>query len=90
MNKNTVVRHFILPGLMPVFFFAVALSPVDLLGCKTRGLIALSIAFVSGLAGVGAAVMALKGRARREVGSEKWIFTALILTIPVIAMLVLA
>jgi len=90
MNKDTVIRHFILPTIMPVLFFAVALSPVELLGCRTRGLIALSIAFVSGLAGVGAAVMALKGRLKGEAGSEKWILTALILTIPVVALLVLA
>ena len=75
---------------MPVLFFAVALSPVELLGCKTRGLIALTIAFVSGLAGLGAAGMALKGRVKGEAGSEKWILTVLILIIPVVAMLVLA
>jgi hypothetical protein len=74
---------------MPVLFFAVALSPVDLLGYRTRGLIALSIAFVSGLAGLGAADMALKGRVKGEAGSERWILAALILTIPVVSMLVL-
>jgi hypothetical protein len=46
---------------MPVLFFAMALFPVDLLGCRTRGLIAFSIAFANGLAGLGAARMALKG-----------------------------
>ena len=90
MNKDTVLLHFIVPAIMPVLFFAVALSPVDLLGCRTRGLIALSLAFVSGLAGLGAAVMALKGRVKGEAGSERWILTTLILTIPVVAMLVLA
>jgi len=90
MNKDTLIRHFLIPAIMPAIFFSVALSPVDLLGCRTRGLIALLIAFVSGLAGLGAAVMALKGRAKSEAGSEKWILTALILTIPVVAMLVLA
>lgn len=90
MSNNAVVRYFIIPAIMPVLFFAVALSPVDLLGCQTRGLIALSIAFVSGLAGLGAAGMALKGRVKGEAGSERWIFTALILTIPVVAMIVLA
>jgi hypothetical protein len=89
-NKDTVVRHFIVPAIMPVIFFAVALYPVDLLGCRTRGLLALSIAFVSGLAGLGAAGMALKGRVKGEAGSEKWILTTLILTIPVVEMLVLA
>ena len=90
MKKNSVVRYFIIPAIIPVLFFAVALSPVDLLGCKTRGLIALSLAFVSGLAGLATAGMALKGRLKGEPGSEKWILTALILTIPVIAMIVLA
>jgi hypothetical protein len=45
---------------------------------------------MSGLAGLGAAVMALKGRRKGEAGSERWIVTTLILTIPVVAMLVLA
>lgn len=90
LSKDTVIRHFIVPAIMPVLFFAVAFSPVELLGCRTRGLIALSIAFVSGVAGLGAAVMALKGRVKGEAGSETWIFTALIVTIPVVAMFVLA
>ncbi len=90
MNKNTILRHTIVPVIMPVLFFAVALSPVDLLGCRTRGLMAFSIAFVSGLAALGTAGMALKNRVKGEAGSEKWIVTALILTIPVVALLVLA
>ena len=90
MNKDTIILHAIVPAIMPLLFLAVALTPVELLGCKTRGLIALSIALVSGLAGLGTAVMALKGRVKREAGSLRWIVTTLILTIPVVAMLVLA
>jgi hypothetical protein len=90
MNKDTILRHFVAPSIMPVLFFAVALSPVDLLGCRTRGIIALSIALLSGLAGLAAAGMALKGRVKGEAGSEKWILTTLVLTIPVVAMIVLA
>ena len=90
MNKDTIVRHFIFPVIMPVLFFAAGSSPVDLLGCKTRGLIALSIAFLSGLAGLGTAVIALKGNVEGAAGSERWIATTLILAIPVVAMFVLA
>ena len=90
MNKDTIIRHAIVPAIMPLLFLAVALTPVELLGCKTRGLIALSIALVSGLAGLGTAVMALKGRVKGEASSLRWIVTTLILTIPVVAMLVLA
>ncbi len=85
-----LIRHFLIPAIMPVLFFVVAFSPVDLLGCRTRGLIALSLALVSGLAAIGTAVMALKGRVKGEAGSEKWILTTLILAIPVVAMLILA
>lgn len=90
MNEDTAIRHFLVPAIMPVLFFSVALSPVDLLGCRTRGLIAFSLALVSGLAAIGTAVMALKGRVKGEAGSETWILTTLILTIPVVGMLVLA
>ena len=90
MNRDTITRNIIMPALMPVLFFAVALSPVDLLGCRTRGLIASLLALASGLAGVGTGVLALKGRTKNEAGSERWLFTTLILVIPVAALLVLA
>lgn len=85
-----VLRTVVVPAVMPVLFFAVALSPVDLLGCRTRGLIAFSVALVSGLAAIGTAGMALAGRVKGNAGSEKWIVSTLILAIPVAAMLVLA
>ena len=62
LNKETVLHTIVVPAVMPFLFFAVALSPVDLLGCRTRGLIAFSLAFVSGLAAMGTAVVAMKGR----------------------------
>jgi hypothetical protein len=48
-----------------------------------------SIAFVSGLAGLGAVGRVLKCRVKGKAGSERWIIAELILTIPVVAMLVL-
>jgi hypothetical protein len=45
---------------------------------------------MSGLASLGTAIMALKGRVKGEAGSEKWIVTTLILIILIVEMIVLA
>jgi hypothetical protein len=42
-----VIYHVILPAIMPVLFFVIALTPVEVLGCLVRGLIALLIALIS-------------------------------------------
>jgi hypothetical protein len=58
-----IAYHVILPTIMPVLFFVVASTPVEVLGCLVRGLIALAIAFISGLAALGAAIIGAKGGA---------------------------
>jgi hypothetical protein len=85
-----IVYHLILPALMPVLFFVVALTPVEVLGCFMRGLIAMLIALISGLAALGAAIVGAKGRVRHERNRIWWVMSTLILVIPVIAMIILA
>jgi hypothetical protein len=68
----------------------VALSPVELLGCRTRGLIALLISLISGFSAMAAAIMGLKGRIRKNENSIWWIASTLVLTIPVVALLIMA
>jgi hypothetical protein len=83
-------RHVILPSLAPLLFFALAATPVELLGCRTRGLLAVSIALVSVLAGLGAAIMAIKGRLKDDPQSHWWVGSALILASPAVGVLLLA
>jgi ATP/ADP translocase len=89
-----IVYHLILPALMPVLFFVVASTPVEVLGCLVRGLIALLIALISGLAALGAAIIGTKvgskGGTRHDKNSIWWLMSTLILVIPVIAMILLA
>ena len=85
-----IVYHVILPALIPVLFFVVALTPVEVLGCFMRGLIAMLIALISGLAALGAAIVGAKGRVRHERNRIWWVMSTLILVIPVIAMIILA
>jgi hypothetical protein len=85
-----VVYQVIFPAIMPVLFFAVASTPVEVLGCFVRGLIALLIALISGLAALVTVIIGLKGRVRHDKNSIWWVLSTLILVIPVIAMIILA
>ena len=85
-----IVYHLIIPTIMPVLFFVVASTPVEVLGCLVRGLLALLIAFISGLAALVAAIIGAKGRVRHDRNSIWWVTSTLILVIPVIAMIVMA
>jgi hypothetical protein len=89
-----IVYHVIIPAIMPALFFAVALMPIEVLGCLVRGLIALLIALISGLAALAAAIIGAKGGAKGSVRHDKntiwWVTSTLILVIPVIAMIVMA
>jgi hypothetical protein len=85
-----IVYHVVIPAIIPAVFFVIALMPVKLLGCRARGLIALLIALFSGLAALSAAIIGVKGRMRGDINSIWWVASSLILTIPVIALIILA
>jgi hypothetical protein len=94
-----IAYHLILPAVLPVLFFIVVLTPVEVLGCFLRGLIALLISLVSGLAALAAAIIGTrgrrtkgvtKGRAQYDKNSIWWVLSTLILVIPVVAMIILA
>jgi hypothetical protein len=90
IQLKRIIYHIIIPTVMLVAFFVVALMPVEVLGCFMRGLIALLIAFVSGLAALGGAIIGAKGRVRGDKNAIWWVASTLILVIPVIAMIIMA
>ncbi len=85
-----IIYHILIPTIMPVVFFRIAMLPVEVLGCRIRGFIALLIAFVNGLAAIGAAIMGLRVRMRGDTDAIWWVATAIILAIPVVALIILA
>lgn len=87
---NPLQRHVLLPALVPLLFLAVAATPVQLLGCRNRGLLALGIAFVSVSAGLYAAARATKLRRSGDPEGQWWLASAIILAIAPIALLILA
>jgi hypothetical protein len=79
-----ITKHVMIPAAVPAFFFMIAFLPVEILGCRNRGLIAAFIAITAGILGIAAAVTGLMGRIRKDVNSSLWIASALILSIPAI------
>ena len=82
--------HAVIPAIMPAVFFLIAATPVEALGCFTRGLLASVVALASGLAALGTAIMGVRGQSRSDVYAGWWVISTLILTIPVVALLILA
>lgn len=90
MPMTRSFRHIVLPALAPAAFFLVAATPVEVLGCFNRGLLALAIAMASVIAGLIVAVKGGLGRSRADTNASWWLLSALILAIPPAALLVLA
>lgn len=89
-GRGRLARHIVIPAIMPAVFFSVAFTPVAVLGCRNRGLLALLVALASGCWALGAAVAGAKGRARGDANAFWWVISSIVLTIPVVAMLVMA
>ena len=89
-GMGRLIRHIVVPATMPVLFLSVALTPVAMLGCRNRGLLALLVALASGLWALAAAIAAARRRARGDADAFWWVISSLVLTVPVVAMLVMA
>ena len=79
-----------IPAIVLLIFFAIVLTPVELLGCRNRGLIAAFIAMAAGVLGIVAAVKGLMCKARGDANSSSWMASALILAIPAIYIVLIA
>ena len=74
---KTIKKHILFPASVTILFFTIASIPVDLFGCRNRGMIAALIALAGGLFGLAAAVRAVIGKARGERDSHLWVTSAL-------------
>jgi len=87
---NRLISYILIPSIMPVLFFLIALSPVEVLGCRTRGLLALLVAFASGIAALVIAIKGTRERVKGDPNARLWMISTLVLVIPVIAMIIMA
>lgn len=84
---SLVLKHIVIPATATLAVVALYFTPVALLGCVTRGLIALAVVGVSLLAALMSVGVGLKKRIRGEKGSEWWIATTVILMLPALLVL---
>lgn len=85
-----IAKHMIIPLIVPAIFFVVASLPVELLGCRNRGLIAALLAITGGILAIVAAVKALMGKVRGDSSTFLWMVSAIILSIPAIFIVLIA
>jgi len=87
MVMDRVTRHVLLPLVAPAAIVALYFTPVSLIGCANRGLIALAVAVIALVAGIAVGIAGLK--ARRDDPDSRWWFIASmsILALPVLLLL---
>jgi len=88
--NDRILRHILLPALAPILFLVVATMPVDVLCCRTRGLLAIAVALLSVIAGLGSAVAGVRGRMKGDPAANWWATSALILAVPAVLLILFA
>ena len=83
MTQKHLLQNVLLPLVVPVAFLVIVATPVEVLGCRTRGLIAVIIALSGALAGLACAIKGLIGKIKGEPDTGRWMISTLILTLPV-------
>ena len=83
---RTFLKHVVLPSVAPAAIIALYFTPVSLVGCANRGLMALGVVFAALIAGIAVGIAGL--RARRDGGPTVW-FSVSIVILVIPALLVL-
>jgi hypothetical protein len=82
-----IVRHVLLPAVAPLAIVGLYFTPVSLIGCANRGLLALLVAGISAIAAFTTVAIAIRGRARGDRSSSWWILSTLIFALPLALLL---
>ena len=77
----------LLPALAPLALVGLYFTPVSLIGCANRGLLALLVIGLSTIAAFATVALALRGRTRGDPAASWWILSMLILTLPLVLLL---
>ena len=75
------LRHVALPALAPLAIVALYFTPLTVVGCRDRGLLALGVVAVALVAALVCAAVAVRARLRSGDGSW-WMLSTAILALP--------
>ena len=80
-NLALALRHIALPALAPLALVALYFTPLTVIGCRDRGLLALGVVTAATVAALVCAAVAVRARAR-DGGGAWWILSTAILALP--------
>jgi hypothetical protein len=89
-ENRRILHHVIIPAFLVALFLLAVSTPVEVIGCRNRGLIAVTMALVGALSALGAVIKGLMGRIRGDSSSIWWVTSALILMIPALIVVIIA
>ena len=81
-EMKRIALHIFVPALAPAAVVALYFTPVAWLGCVNRGLAALAVVIIALLAGIAAAMQALRLKTARDRASGWWALSGAILALP--------
>ena len=78
---SLLFRHVALPAVAPLALVALYSTPLTVVGCVERGLLALAVTSVATVAAFGCIVMAFRTRARGDDRSSWWMLSTAVLAL---------
>lgn len=90
LDLRRVLRHAVIPAIPSLLFLVIASVPVEVFGCRNRGLLAVAIALTATLAAVVTTAVGTGARRRGNPEAPWWLLSTLILLIPAILLILLA
>ena len=86
-DMNKFIRHILLSAIAPILIVGLYFTPVALVGCLNRGVMAVAVVLVSAIAALVTVGMAFRLRLKNDPSSGWWIIFGLILTLPLVLIL---
>lgn len=84
---SAFTKHIPIPVIAPIAIVVLYLTPVSLVGCVNRGLMALAVVFISLIAGIVTGVLGVRARVKGNSDSGWWIASTCVLATPAILVL---
>jgi ABC-type dipeptide/oligopeptide/nickel transport system permease component len=86
--KNAL-RFVLLPAMLPLLFTVVASMPVGVLGCRNRGLLAVSTALTSVILGLTMSIIGVRRKVQGKADHRWFALSTLILAVPAVYILLI-
>lgn len=84
---SAFTKHILVPAIAPIAVVALYFTPVSLVGCANRGLIALAVVLISLIAGIVTGVRGIRARLKGDPESGWWIASTGVLATPALLVL---